>query len=71
VRLILQHHGVERAGSNKESETAQSLTYAWRRSAGTVLYIGATRGSVGLPLTPSRSTEFFAKLQFDLNELRW
>jgi hypothetical protein len=71
LRMILQHHSVERSGAGKESETAQSLTYAWRRSAGTVLYLGATRGSTGLPLTPSRSTELFAKLQFDLNELRW
>jgi hypothetical protein len=71
VRLILQRHSFERAGSGKESETAQSITYAWRRSAGTVLYVGATRGDVGLPATPGRSTELFAKLQFDLNELRW
>ena len=45
---------------------------AKRHSAGTVLYVGATRGTVGLPLAPSRSTELFAKLQFDLNEMaRW
>jgi len=71
VRVILQRHSFERAGVDKQAETAQSLTYTWRRSAGTVLYVGATRGSVGLPVTPSRSTELFAKLQFDVSELRW
>jgi hypothetical protein len=70
VRLILQRHAFER-GPDKQAETAQSLTYAWRRSAGTVLYVGATRASTGLPATPSRSTEVFAKLQFDLHEMVW
>lgn len=69
LRLILQRQAVDRAGT-KDAETAQSLTYAWRRSAGTVLYLGATRGSVGLPLTPSRSSEVFAKLQVDVDEWR-
>lgn len=71
LRVILQRHSVQREGSSKEAESAQSLTYTWRRSAGTVLYLGATRGSTGLPLAPSRSTELFAKLQLDLSELRW
>jgi hypothetical protein len=70
VRLILQRQRFERAGSDKLAETAQSLTYTWRRSAGTVLYVGATRGSVGLPLTPSRSSEAFVKLQVDAGEWR-
>jgi hypothetical protein len=69
LRAILQRSSFHREGSGKDAQTAQSLTYAWRRSAGTVLYVGATRGTVGLPLTPSRSAELFAKLQFDLNEL--
>lgn len=71
VRVIVQRHSFERAGVDKQADTAQSLTYAWRRSAGTVLYVGATRGSTGLPVTPSRSTEVFAKLQLDLSELHW
>ena len=70
LRLIVQRQGVERIGSGKDAETAQSLTYAWRRSAGTVLYLGATRGSIGLPLAPSRSSELFAKLQVDVDEWR-
>jgi len=71
LRMIRQRHSFERAGVDKQAETAQSLTYTWRRSAGTVLYVGATRGNTGLPATPSRSTELFAKLQLDLSELRW
>lgn len=68
LRLILQRGSFEREGQGEEVETAQSFTYTWRRSAGTVLYLGATRGSVGLPHAPSRSSELFAKLQFDLSE---
>jgi hypothetical protein len=72
LRVILQRSSFQREGSGKDAQTAQSLTYTWRHSAGTVLYVGATRGTVGLPLAPSRSTELFAKLQFDLNEMaRW
>jgi hypothetical protein len=70
LRVILQRHSFERSGVDKQADTAQSLTYTWRRSAGTVLYVGATRGSTGLPATPSHSTELFVKLQLDLDELR-
>lgn len=70
LRLILQRQAIDRAGVGKDVSTAQSLTYTWRRSAGTVLYVGATRGGVGLPLTPSRSNEVFAKLQVDVGEWR-
>jgi len=73
LRLILQRHHYERSGgtlAEDSAESAQSLTYAWRRSAGTVLYVGATRGDTGLPAKPSRSTEGFVKLQLDLDELR-
>jgi len=71
LRLILQRTRFEREGQGHDVETAQSLTYAWRRSAGTVLYVGATRGSIGLPHTPSRSSEVYAKLQVDVGELGW
>jgi hypothetical protein len=71
LRVILQRSSSHREGQDKDAQTAQSLTYTWRHSAGTVLYVGATRGSTGLPLTPSRSTEVFAKLQFDLGEAGW
>lgn len=70
LRLILQHQEVERAGEALQSEKAQSLTYTWRRSAGTVLYVGVTRGSIGWPALPSRGTEAFVKLQADVGEWR-
>ena len=69
LRVILQRHSFGRPGIDKQAETAQSVTYAWRRSTSNVLYVGATRGSTGLPATPSRSTELFAKLQFDIDDV--
>jgi Domain of unknown function (DUF5916) len=68
LRLIAQRHSFGRSGS-EQAQTAQSLTYARRRSASTVLYVGATRGSTGLPTMPSRSSEVFAKLQLDAGGL--
>jgi hypothetical protein len=35
-----------------------------------VLYVGATRGRIGMPLAPSQSTELFVKLQADVGEWR-
>jgi hypothetical protein len=55
----------------RERSHTESLTYAWRRSAGTVFYLGATRqASRSLPATDARTTEAFVKLQFDLDEVR-
>jgi Domain of unknown function (DUF5916) len=69
LRLIAQRHSFGRPGIDAQAQTAHSLTYAWRRSASTVLYLGATRSSVGLPSTPSRGSDMFAKLQFDIGEV--
>ena len=69
LRVILQRHTFGRPGIDKQAETAQSVTYTWRRSTSNVLYVGATRGSTGLPATPSRNTELFAKLQFDIDDV--
>lgn len=71
LRLIAQRSSFRRGSVSAESESAQSLTYAWRKSNGTVLYLGATRGQTGMPAEPSRSTELFAKLQVDLREWGW
>ena len=51
------------AGSNG------SLTWAWRQSAGTVLYLGASRSRQGVQAT-SRGNEVFVKLQVDADEVR-
>ncbi len=69
LRLIAQRHSFGRPGIDVQADTAQSLTYALRRSASTSFYLGAIRGNTGLPATPSRSTEWFAKWQFDIEEV--
>jgi hypothetical protein len=46
-----------------------SLTYALRRSAGTVFYVGASRQQQGLGAV-SRGNEVFVKLQVDVDEAR-
>jgi len=53
------------------SSMAQSLTYTWRRSAGTVLHVGASRSrDQALPDAAQRGSEVFVKLQFDVDEIR-
>ena len=44
-----------------------SLTYAWRHSAGTRLFVGAARSKADRPALQRRS-EVFVKLQFDVAE---
>lgn len=77
LRLILQHTSFDRKAepalnvlADRSRSSAQSLTYAWRQSAGTVLYVGASRGAVGLPLQQSRGSEVFVKFQADVDEVR-
>lgn len=69
LRAIFQRHSFGRPGIDTQAETAQSFTYAWRRSTSNTFYLGVTRGNTGLPATPSRSTEWFAKWQFDVGEV--
>jgi len=76
LRLILQHSSYDRRAEpalgivgDQGADSAQSITYAWRRSAGTVLYVGASHGVSGWPLQTSRDSEVFAKLQFDVSNL--
>lgn len=70
LRAIFQRYSYGRPGIDEQAETAQSFTYTWRRSTSNTLYVGVTRGNSDLPATPSRSTEWFAKWQFDLDEVR-
>jgi hypothetical protein len=74
LRAILQRQSQQRDGVRDFAGTTQSVTYAWRRSAGTVLYIGASRQRSDLPPTvqPPRvvGTEAFFKLQIDTDEVR-
>ena len=76
LRLILQRSTVDRkaeAGvdADRESGLTTSLTYAFRRSMGTVLYVGATRSHSGVGAQNiARGTEAFVKLQVDVDEVR-
>jgi hypothetical protein len=72
LRAIVQQRRLDRlaemnvAAENTRSRVA-SLTYTWRRSAGTLLYVGASQSREG---EAARAREAFVKLQFDVDELR-
>jgi hypothetical protein len=76
LRLILQRSTVDRkaeagVAADRESGLTTSLTYAFRRSMGTVLYVGATRSHSGVGAQNiARGTEAFVKLQVDVDEVR-
>jgi hypothetical protein len=76
LRLILQRSTYDRKAepgvdADHQSGLTTSLTYAWRKSVGTVLYIGATRSHSGVgSQNIARGTEAFVKLQVDVDEVR-
>jgi hypothetical protein len=76
LRLIVQRSTVDRKSeasvlADRESGLTTSLTYAFQRSMGTVLYIGATRSHNGVGAQNiARGTEAFVKLQVDVDEVR-
>jgi len=77
LRLILQRSTVDRKGepgvveADRESGMTSSLTYAFRRSTGTVFYVGATHSHSGVGAQNiARGTEAFVKLQVDVDEAR-
>lgn len=51
----------------RDAQDVSSLTWTWRQSAGTVLYVGGSRTRSS---DPSRSNEAFVKLQVDVDEVR-
>ncbi|MEO7850882.1 MAG: DUF5916 domain-containing protein [Rubrivivax sp.] len=74
LRAILQRRSLDRraepgVSAVRDAGGANSLTWTWRRSAGTVLYVGAGTGRNGDP-TAKRGSEAFVKLQFDVDEAR-
>jgi hypothetical protein len=74
LRAIVQRTTADRRAEAalagyREADTAGSLTYAYRQSSGSVLYVGAARARQGAD-RPDRGTEFFVKLQVDIDELR-
>jgi hypothetical protein len=76
LRLIVQRSSVDRKAEagvavDRESRLTTSLTDAFRRSMGTVLYVGATRSHSGVGMQNiARGTEAFVKLQVDVDEAR-
>jgi len=70
LRAIIQRGSLDRrADAVRDGSQVESLTYTWRQSAGTVLYVGASRSRFGLE-APARATEAFVKLQVDVDEWR-
>jgi len=74
LRAILQRRSLDRraepgVSAVRDAGGANSLTWTWRRSAGTVFYVGAGTGRNGDP-TAQRGSEAFVKLQFDVDEAR-
>ena len=80
LRAIVQYTRLDRlaepalsgqpaVAAQHSGSTTGSLTWAWRQSAGTVLYLGASRSRQGVQAV-SRGNEVFVKLQVDADELR-
>ncbi len=73
LRAIVQYTALDRdagpaVAAQRGGGSTGSLTWAWRRSAGTVLYLGASNHRQGVP-THSRGSEVFIKLQVDADEI--
>lgn len=74
LRLIVQRTSLDRraepgVAAQRAAGQSTSLTYSWRQSSGTVLYLGASQSRDGRP-TAQRGSEAFVKLQVDVEELR-
>lgn len=74
LRAIVQRGTFERQAepglaASRWADTTGSLTYAYRQSAGSVLYVGASRTRQGVTAV-DRGNEVFVKLQLDVDELR-
>ncbi len=62
LRAIVQRQSLARGPAEDPPLNSGSLTWSWRHSAGTVLYVGASRGRDG----EQRTQEAFVKLQLDM-----
>jgi Domain of unknown function (DUF5916) len=74
LRAIVQRSSLDRraeagVSASESLSRVESVTYTWRRSAGTRLFVGATRSRSGSAAVSS-SSEAFVKLQFDTDEMR-
>jgi Domain of unknown function (DUF5916) len=72
LRYIGQQSLFQTATIARDTRTTHSLTYSWRKSAGTVAYLGvASNRGAQLGNYATQGTEWFAKLQIDPQELGW
>ncbi len=75
LRAIVEQRSLKRVaeGTDIEAENRRnstlSLTYGWRESAGTVLYVGYSHAR-NARVAADRSQELFVKLQVDVDEAR-
>jgi hypothetical protein len=74
IRVILQRTLLDRlpepgVSADHEKGKVASVTYTWRRSMGTVMYVGASYSKSVVPAL-SRGAEAFVKFQFDVDEVR-
>ena len=74
LRAIVQRTRLDRSAepgvaAARDAGSVGSLTYAWRQSAGTVLYVGASRSRLDAT-TSDRANEVFVKLQVDPDSFR-
>ena len=74
LRAIVQRNALERraepgVGAYRSRDEVGSLTYTWRQSAGTLLYVGASRARSVQPMRRVND-EAFVKLQLDIDEVR-
>lgn len=69
LRAIVQDSAIDRGGRPQLRERQASLTWSWRASAGTVLYVGASDAREGVA-TRERTRELFVKLQLDVDDAR-
>jgi Domain of unknown function (DUF5916) len=73
LRAIVQRSTLDRRAepglmAADELRRTESLTYAWRFSAGTRVYLGATRTRAGRT-SPAETSEAFLKLELDADDL--
>ena len=68
-RSVLDRRAEPGVAAEQALSRTESLTYGWRHSAGTRVYVGATRSRQGR-LLPSSNTEAFIKLELDAEDLR-
>lgn len=69
LRAIVQDVAIDRGGQPLVRERQSSVTWGWRATAGTVIYVGASDAREGVH-PRSRMREAFVKLQLDVDDAR-